>query len=80
MNQLVPGKAKMAEISPENSSFDHSGNSLSAFWSRIILKLENMSMIIRVVKKVKISLDSSKASVRDYMSIEVPKNTKNLKS
>lgn len=37
-------------------------------------------MIIRVVKKVKISLDSSKASVRDYMSIEVPKNTKNLES
>ena len=59
-------KAKLiAKSFSNNSNFDDSGISLSAFPSRTNLKLHNISITPKIVKKVITNADSSKASGPD---------------
>ena len=69
---------KKAKLFPENFSknlnIDDSGTSLAAFPSRTYLKLHNISVIPKMVKKVIMNLDLSKASGPDYIPALVLKN------
>ena len=68
-------KAKLlAKNFPTNSDLDDSGTSLPVFPSRTYLKLPNISVIPRMVKKFIMNLDSSKASGPDYILVVVLKN------
>ena len=68
-------KAKLfAKNFSKNSNLDDSGISLPVFPSRTNLKLHNISITLKVVKKVITSLDSSKASGPDYIRVVVLKN------
>ena len=67
-------KAKLPENFSKNSSLDDSGISLPVFPSRTNLKLHNISVTSKMVKKVIMNLDLSKASVPDCISVVVPKN------
>ena len=68
-------KAKLlAENFSKNSNFDDSGISLSVFPSRTNLKLHNISVTPKMVKKVITNLDLSKASGPDYILVVVLKN------
>ena len=59
-------KAKLfAKKFSNNSNFDDSGISVSAFPSRTNLKLHNISITPKIVKKVITNADSSKASGPD---------------
>ena len=69
-------KAKLfAENFSMNSNLDDSGISLPAFPSRTNLKLDNISVSPKMVKKVVMSLDLSKASGSDYIPVVVLKNS-----
>ena len=59
---------------PKNSSLDESGISLPVFPSRTNLKLHNISITPKMVKKVITNLDSSKASSPDCIPVVVLKN------
>ena len=60
------GKAKLfAENFSKNSNFDDSGISLPVFPYRTNLKLHNISIILRMVKKVIMNHDLSRASGPD---------------
>ena len=68
-------KAKLfAENFSLNSNLDDSGVSLPVFPSRINLKLHNISIIPKMVRKVVMNLDLSKASGPDYIPVVVLKN------
>ena len=68
-------KAKLlAKNFPKNSNLVDSGTSLPVFPSRANLKLPNISVIPRMVKKFIMNLDSSKASGPDYILVVVLKN------
>ena len=68
-------KAKLfAKNFSKNSSLDDSGISLPAFPSRTNLKLHNISITLKIVKKVITNLDSSKASGPDCIPVVVLKN------
>ena len=68
-------KAKLfAKIFLKNSNLGDSGISLPAFPSRTNLKLHNISVTPKMVKKIIKSLDSSKASGPDYIPVVVVKN------
>ena len=68
-------KAKLfAKNFSKNSNLDDSGISLPVFPSRTNLKLHNMSITPRMVKKVTTNLDSSKASGPDCIPVVVLKN------
>ena len=68
-------KAKLfAENFSKNSYLDGSGMSLSVFPSRTNLKLHNISVSPKMVKKVIMNLDLSKASGRDCILVVVLKN------
>ena len=68
-------KAKLfAKNFSKNSNLDDSGFSLPVFPSRTNLKLHNISITPKMVKKVITNLDSSKASGPDCMSVLVLKN------
>ena len=68
-------KAKLfAKNFSKNSNLDDSGISLPVFPSRTNLKLHNISITPRMVKKVITNLDSSKASGPDCISVVVLKN------
>ena len=68
-------KAKLfAENFSENSNLDDSGISLPVFPSRTNLKLHNISVTPKMVKKVIMNLDLSKASGPDCISVVVLKN------
>ena len=68
-------KAKLfAENSSKNSSLDGSGIPLPVFPSRTNLKLDNISVPPKMVKKVKMNLDLSKASGPDCIPVVVLKN------
>ena len=68
-------KAKFfAESFSNNSYLDDSGISLTVFPSRTNLKLHNISIAPKMVKKVIRNLDSSKASCRDCIRVVVLKN------
>ena len=58
----------------KNSNLDDSGISLPIFPSRTNLKLHNISITRKMVKKVITSLDSSKASAPDCIPVVVLKN------
>ena len=57
-----------------NSKLDDSGGSLPVFPSRTNLKLHNISITAKMVKKVITNLDSSKASGPDCIPVVVLKN------
>ena len=72
-------KAKLfAENFPKNSNLDHSGSgiSLTVFSLPVSpnLKLHNISVTLKMVKKFIMNLDLSKASGRDCIPVVVLKN------
>ena len=68
-------KAKLfAENFSNNSNLDDSGISLPVFPSRTDFKLHNISVISKMVKKVIMNLDLSKASGPDCIPVVVLKN------
>ena len=68
-------KAKLfAENFSKNSNLDDSGISLPVFPSRANLKLHNIVVTPKMVKKVIMSLHLSKASSSDYIPVVVLKN------
>ena len=68
-------KAKLfAKNLSQNSNLDDSGISLPVFPSRTNLKLHNISITPKMVKKVITNLDSSKASGPDCIPVVVLKN------
>ena len=68
-------KAKLfAENISKNSNLDVSGISLPVFSSRTNLKLHNISVTPKMVKKVIMNLDLSKASGPDCIPVVVLKN------
>ena len=68
-------KAKLfAKNFSKNSNLDDSGISLPVFPSRTNLKLHNISITLKMVKKVITNLDSSKASGPDCIPVVVVKN------
>ena len=68
-------KAKLfAENFSKNSNLDDSGISLPVFPSRTNLKLHNISVTPKMVKKVTTNLDLSKASGPDCIPVVVLKN------
>ena len=58
----------------KNSSLDNSGITLSVFPSRTYLTLHNMSLTLKVVKKVVMNLDLSRPSGPDCIPVVVLKN------
>ena len=71
----APDKAKLfAKNFSKNSNLDDSGISLPIFPSRTNLKLHNISVTPKIVKKVITNLDSSKASGPGCISVVVLKN------
>ena len=69
------GKAKLfVENFSKNSNLDDSGISLPVFPSRTNLKLHNISVTPKMVKKVIMNLDLSKASGPDCIPVVVLKN------
>ena len=72
---FVSDKAKLlAENFPKNSNLDDSGIPLPVFPSRTNLKLNNISVTLKMVRKVIINLDLSKASCPDCIPVVVLKN------
>ena len=68
-------KAKLfAENFSLNSNLDDSGVSLPVFPSRTNLKLHNISVTLKMVRKVVVNLDLSKASGPDCIPVVVLKN------
>ena len=68
-------KAKLfAENFSMNSNLDDSGISLPVFPSRLNLKLHNISVTPKIVRKVIMNLDLSKASGPDCIPVVVLKN------
>ena len=68
-------KAKLfAENFPRNSNLDDAGISLPVFPSSTNLKLHNISVSPKMVKKVIMNLDLSKASGPDCIPVVVLKN------
>ena len=68
-------KAKLfAEKFSKNSNLDDSGISLPVFPSRTNLKLHNISVTPKMVRKVVMNLDLSKASGPDCIPVVVLKN------
>ena len=71
----APDKAKLfAENFTKNSNLDYSGISLPVFPSRTNLKLHNISITPKIVKKVVMNLDFSTASSPDCIPVMVLKN------
>ena len=75
MLSSVSDKAKLlAENFSKNSNLDDSGIFLPAFPSRTNLKLHNISVTPKMVKKVIMNFDLSKASGPDCIPVVVLKN------
>ena len=76
--ELLSSASDKAKLFPENSSknsnLDDSGISLPVFLSRTNLKLRNISRSPKMVKKVIMNLDLSKASGPDCIPVVVLKN------
>ena len=64
----------LAKNFSKNSSLDYSGISLPVFPSRTSLKLQNISITPKTVKKVIMNLDTSKASGPDFIPVVSLKN------
>ena len=70
-----PDKAKLfAKSISKNSNLDDSGISVPVFPTRTNLKLHNVFVTPKIVKKVIKNLDLSKASGPDCISLVVLKN------
>ena len=67
-----------AENFSKNSNLDDSGISLPAFPSRTTLKLHNIFVTLKMVCKVVMNLDLSKASGLDCIPVVVLKNCRNF--
>ena len=63
-----------AENFPRNSNLDNSGISLTVFPSRTNLRLHNISVTPKMVKKVITNLELSKAFSPDCITVVVLKN------
>ena len=75
MLSSAPDKGKLfPENFSKNSNLDDSGIFLPVFPSRTNLKLHNISVTPKMVKKVIMNLDLSKASGPDCISVVVLKN------
>ena len=75
MLSSAPDKAKLfPENFSKNSNLDDSGISLPVFPSRTNLKLHNISVTPKMVKKVITNLDLSKASGPDCIPVVVLQN------
>ena len=75
MLSFASDQAKLfAENFSNNSNLDDSGSSLLVFFSRTKLKLHNIFVTPKMVKKVIMNLDFSKASGPDYIPVVVLKN------
>ena len=75
MLSSVSDKAKLlAKIFLKNSNLDDSRISLPVFPSRTNLKLHNISVTPKMVEKVILNLDASKASGLDCIPVVVLKN------
>ena len=64
-----------AENFSKNSNLDDLGISLPVFPSRTNLKLHNISVTLKMVKKVIMNLDLSKALGADYIPVLLLKNS-----
>ena len=68
-------KAKLfAKMFSKNSNCEDSGICLLAFHSRTNLKLDDISVTPKMVKKLITNIDLSKASSPDFISVVVVKN------
>ena len=75
MSSSASDKAKLfAENFPKNSHLGDSSTFLPAFLSRTNLKLHNISVTPKIVKKVTMNIDMSKASGSDCIPVVVLKN------
>ena len=75
MLSSASGKGKLfAEKFSLNSNLDDLGVSLPAFLSRTNLKLHNISVTPKMVRKVVMNHDLSKASGPDFIPVVVLKN------
>ena len=78
--KVLSSASNKAKLFPENfskkSNLDDSGISLPVFPSRTNLKLHNISVTSKMVKKVIMNLDLSKASGPDCIPVMVLKNCK----
>ena len=72
--EVLSSASGKAKLFTKNSNLDDSGISLPVFPSITNLKLHNISLTPKMVKKVKINLDASKVSGRDYIPAVVLKN------
>ena len=73
--EVLPSAFDKAKLFAQNfSNLDNSGISLSIFPSRTNLKLHNISITPKMIKKVITNLDSSKASDPDCIPVMVLKN------
>ena len=71
----APDKAKLfAKNFSTNSNLDNSGISLPVYPSRTNLKLHNISITLKMVKKIITNLDLSKASDPDCIPVMILKN------
>ena len=69
-------KQLFAKNLSKNYNLGDSGISLPVVASRTNLKLHNISIALKMVKKVITNMDSSKASSPDCIPVVVPKNCK----
>ena len=75
MLSFASDKPKLfAEKFSKNSNLDDLGISLPVFLSRTNLKLHNISVTLKMVQKVIMNLDLSKASGADYIPVLLLKN------
>ena len=75
MLSSVPDKAKsFADNSSKNANLDDSDISLPVFLFRTNMKLHNISLTHKMVKKIIMNLDLSKASGSDCIPVVVLKN------
>ena len=75
MLSSISDKAKLfTKIFSENSNLGGSCITSPVFYFRTNLKLHNVSLTPKVVKKVVTNLDSSKVSSPDCIPVAVPKN------
>ena len=75
MLSSVSNKEKLfAKNFLKNSNLDNAGISLPIFPSRTNLKLHNITVTPKMVKKVIMNLDSSKAFDPDFIPVVVLKN------
>ena len=72
--EVLSSASDKTKLFAENSNLEYSGISLAVFPSRTNLKLHNISVTSKMVKKVIMNLDLSKASGPDSIPVVVLKN------